>query len=97
MILHLAETVDEGYHNVLLRTIDTDVVVLGVAAAAKFNIQKLWVAFGTGLHLGYIPAHGIAAYLCPSRTEALSIFHAYTGCDTVSSFAIKVKKRAWDT
>ena len=48
MILHLADAVDEGYNNALSRTVDTDVVVLAVAGAAKLNIQKMWLAFGKG-------------------------------------------------
>ena len=71
---------------------DTDVVVLAVAAAAK---QELWVAFGTGQHFRYVPIHEIAVSLGPQKSQALLIFHAYTGCDTVSSFSTRSKKSAW--
>lgn len=97
MILHLADAVNEGFQKILLRTVDTDVVVLAVAATAKIDIQELWVAFGTGQHFRYIPAHKIAASLGPDKSQALPIFHAYTGCDTVSSFSTRGKKTAWDT
>lgn len=75
------------------------VVVLAVTAAAKIDIEdlQLWVAFGTGPHFRYIPAHEIAKTLGPDKSCALTMFHAYTGCDTVSSFATKGKKTAWDT
>ncbi len=46
MILFLADAINEGFHKILLRTVDTDVVVLSVAAAARIDIQELWVAFG---------------------------------------------------
>ena len=35
--------------------------------------------------------------LGPSKFTALPVFHAYTGCDTVSSFSTKGKKSAWTT
>ena len=41
MILHLADVVNEGFREILLRTVDTDVVVLCVAAAAKIDIREL--------------------------------------------------------
>ena len=37
MILHVADAIHEGYMKILLRTVDTDVVVLAVAAAAKLS------------------------------------------------------------
>ena len=97
MILHLADAAREGFHRILLRTVDTDVVVLAVAAAAKLNLQELWEAFGTGKHFRYIPIHEIAVSLGPQKSQALPIFHAYTGCDTVSSFSTRSKKSAWET
>ena len=58
---------------------------------------QLWIAFGTGKHLRYIPAHEIATSLGAEKAQALPMFHAFTGCDTVSSFAGKGKKTAFDT
>ena len=55
------------------------------------------MAFGTGKHFRYIPVHEIAKSLGPDKSQALPIFHAYTGCDTVSSFHTKSKKSARDT
>jgi len=76
---------------------DTDVVVLAVATAARMGIQELWVTFGTGRNFRYIPVHEIAASIGPNKSRDLLMFHTYTGCDTVSSFATKGKKTAWDT
>ena len=97
MILHLADAVKEGFRKILVRTVDTDVVVLAVAGAAKLNIEELWVAFGAGKRFRYIPAHEIAVSLGPDMSQALPMFHAYTGCDTVSSFYTRGKKTAWAT
>ena len=61
IFLHLADAVHEGFHKLLLRTVDSDVVVLCVAVVAKVDVRELWIAFGTGKHFRYIPAHKIAA------------------------------------
>ena len=52
MILHMADAVNKGFKRILLRTEDTDVVVLSVAAATKLHvhIEELWIAFGKGIH-----------------------------------------------
>ena len=97
IIVHLADAVNKGYKKILVRTVDTDVVVLAVAAAAKVDIEELWIAFGTAKSFRHIPAHEIAKSLGPSKSIALPMFHAYTGCDMVSSFGTKGKKTAWTT
>ena len=97
IMVHLADAVNKGYRKILIRTVDTDVVVLAVAATSKLEIEELWVAFGTSKSFRNIPVHEIARSLGPSKSIALPMFHAYTGCDTVSSFATKGKKTAWTT
>ena len=57
---------------------------------------ELWVACGTGKHLRYIPAHAIATALGDEKARSLPMFHAFTGCDKVSSFAGRGKKTAFD-
>ena len=97
MILHLADAINKGFNKILLRTVGTDVVVLSVAAAAKVAIQELWIVFRMGKNFRYIPVHKIVASIGPAKSQALPMFHAYTGCDTVSTFATRGKKSAWDT
>ena len=97
MFIHLADAVKQGHERVTIKTVDTDVVILAVSAVSKLNIHELWVAFGSGGHLRYVPAHVMAMPLGPEKAQALPLFHALTGCDTVSSFANRGKKSAWDT
>ena len=91
MMLHTADAVQQGLKIIVLRTVDTDVVVLAVEAVPKLHNTQLWLAFGIGQHLRHIPAHEIAALLGPRKSMA------FTGCDTVSSFASRGKKTAWET
>ena len=58
---------------------------------------ELWVAFGTGKHFLYLAAHSMAVGLGPMKAKALPMFHALTGCDTVSSFVEHSKNTAWST
>ena len=41
MILHAADAVQEGHRKIVLRTVDTDVLVLAIALAGRFQENKL--------------------------------------------------------
>ena len=98
MMLHVAHAAQHGHHQIQVRTVDTDVVVLAVMVVQKLPAgDELWVAFGTGKNYRYIAAHEIASSLGPEKTCALPMFHAITGCDTVSAFVGHGKKSAWAT
>jgi hypothetical protein len=97
LLLHAADGSVKGHSSIMIKTVDTDVVLLAVANVHKMTIDKLWISFGAGTHLRYIPAHSIATVLGPDRCEALPFFHAVTGCDTVSSFAGRGKPTAFET
>ena len=96
MLLHVAHAARNGHHKIMIHTVDTDVVVLAVAVAQKLQAEdELWLAFRTGKNFRYLAANEIAAGLGPEKARALPVFHALTGCDTVSSFAGHGKKTAW--
>ena len=56
---------------------------------------EIWIAFGIEKDLHYVPAYEISASLSPHKSRALPVFHAFTGCDTVSHFAQGGEKTAW--
>ena len=85
MFLHVSEAVNHGYGRVMVRTVDFDVLVLAIAAVQQLSIDELWIAFGSGKSLRYLPAHEMAGALGPERCIALPFVHAFSGCDTVSS------------
>ena len=49
------------------------------------------------LDLISITYHKVAAAMVPKVCAALHVFHAFTGCDTTSSFGGRGKKTAWNT
>ena len=97
IFLHLEDIVKEGGDKFTIRTVDTDVEVLGVAASQRLSHIQLWIAYGLGKHFRFLAAHEIATALGPSKCRALLFFHALSGCDIVSFFHGKSKKFAWAT
>ena len=67
-------------------TVDTDVVVIVIAMFNQIYPDELWLAFGTGSHFRCIPIHEVVRGMDSRNCAALPIVHAFTGCDTVSSF-----------
>lgn len=63
IILHLKDMVRHGSQNVVVRTVDTDVLVLCIAFYSRLKslgLQNLWVLFGTGAKRRYLSAHLMA-------------------------------------
>ena len=95
ILLHLAHAAQHGHRKAVVRTVDSDVVVLCVHFFLTLNLTELWVCLGSGKKVRDIPIHEICAQIGPSKSLALPLFHAITGCDTVSHFLGCGKKTAW--
>jgi len=97
LLLRAFDAEKEGYRKVMLRTVDTDVVVLAVAFFSRLDLEELWVAFGAGTAFRYIAIHEIAASLGQENCEAFLFLQAFTGCDQTSAFSGRGKSTAWNT
>ncbi len=95
--IHAQHISANGYDSIMIRTIDSDIVVLVVSVYHELGIDKVWVAYNTGVHFSYIAIHEIAASIGPNKCIALPFFHALTGTDTTSAFQYKGKQTAWET
>ena len=87
LFLHVADAVKKGYRKLLVRTVDTDVVVVAIATLNRTKPDELWVAVW---YWWAFPAHSNPRSSCsvgPRKSATLPLFHLLTGCDTVSSFA----------
>ena len=89
IFLHIADAA-QVHKTCLIRTNDTDVLVLAIAFASKMNLQ-IFISFGK---LCY-DALDIATKLGSDRCRAFMLFHAFTGSDTTSFFRSKGKKICW--
>lgn len=58
---------------------------------SRWTLASVWDGEELPLHA----AHKLVAW--PEKSKSLLVFHAITGCDTVSAFAGRGKKTAWDT
>jgi len=96
LLLHARDAVQKGHRKVWIRTVDTDVVILAIAMFSQINPDELWLAFGSKLHFRYIPIHEVVKELDPAICKTLPVFHAFTGCDTVSAFGGRGKRTAWN-
>ena len=99
IMLHVADQLKQGHSKIQIRTVDTDVVILAVATVQQLSpdLEELWIAFGNSKNYRYLSAHDMCTVLGPEKSRSLPLFHAFTGCDTVSAFAGKGKKSAWES
>ena len=100
ILIHLQDALNNGSTTCLVRTVDTDVIVI---IAGKFYdlLQQqpaadIWLAFGTGMKFRYIHINTMCNILGLEKSTALPIFHSFTGCDTTSAFFGKGKRSAWE-
>ena len=94
LMVHALDSASNGYKRLKIGSNDTDVVVLAIAIANTLPADQVWVTYGTGKNVH--PAHTVATSL-GQKASVLLMFHALTGCDTVSFFGGRLKKTAWDT
>lgn len=100
MCVHLKDALDKDARSILVRTVDTDVIV--ILTGLFFHLYPaypgldIWVAFGMGKYFQYISVNTICMHLGVEKSLALPSFHAYTGCDTTSQFRSKGKKSCWE-
>ena len=87
LLLHAADAVKKGHRKLCVRTVDTDnVVVIAIAMFNQINPDELWLGFGTGSNFSYIPVHEVVSGMNPRNCTGLPVFHAFTECESVSSF-----------
>ena len=96
LMLHCKDAVSCGHKTVSIRTVDSDVVAIAVEVFEQIQPDELWMAFGTGKKYRFIPIHELVVSLGSLKALSLPFFHAFTGCDTTSSFSSRGKKSAWD-
>ena len=96
IFVHAKDIYQKGMKKIMIRTVDTDVVVLAVYAMNELIFDEMWIHFGVGKKSRFIPVHEIHRSLGIDKANALPMFHALTGCDQ-TSFSGRSKKSAWST
>ena len=81
LFLHAAHCVRNGHRQLLIRSVDTDVVVIAISTFHMISPDELWIAFGMRKHYRLIPIHELTETLGEEKCKALPFFHSFTGCD----------------
>lgn len=99
IVAHVMHALQQGSATIQIRTVDTDVIAILIGKyhdLAKLKPDNdLWVAFGKGRNFCLYSINKICSSLEQRRSQALPVFHSYTGCDTTSAFRGNGKKSAW--
>ena len=98
MMLHLYHAAGQGHSKAFLRTVDSDVVVLAInifSPDETFSaVDRIWNRKNMQRYSN--PSHVANQMLGLQHCEVLPFFHAFTGCDLVSSMLGIGKKTAWN-
>ena len=97
MLLHVNHAAKQ-FSKHLIKTVDSDVIVISVTVFNQLQgVNELWIEFGRGKTLKYIPIHEIVNNLGKVSSRAVSFLHALSGCDTTSAVAGKGKLSFYNT
>ena len=91
MLPHIDCILQGTVSSITLRTVDTDVFVLAIAASNRHSDKKIWIN-GVGEHKKILAAYEIRIAIGSEKAVALPVFRVFTGCNTVSSFKTTGKK-----
>ena len=85
LILHAKHASDQGYSSVVVRTPDTDVIVI-LACLEQRIMCELYVETGVGDRKRLIDINKVSASLPSESCKALIRFHAFTGTYQIVPF-----------
>ncbi len=100
IFVHARDATMDGNKSLIIKANDTDILVIAISvlpSLQELGLINLWLAFGQGANLRWIPVHEVVSAIGPEKASGLPYFHAFTGCDVVSAFYGKGKKSAWQT
>ena len=92
IFVHVYDAARMGQQTVVVRTVDTDAVVIAIGLYFSLEVPNLWIDFRSGKNRRWLPIHTFAHFLGPEKCAALLFWYAFTECDTVSSFGGVGKK-----
>ena len=67
--------------HVLIRTVDTDVLTIGIVLILHLELEEMWIGSSKGLHRINIPIHAIYQQLGHDRSTGLLLSYTFTRGD----------------
>ena len=99
--IHVQDALKKGARNILVSTVDTDVIVILVSTyfhfCDVFCDVSICVGFGHGKYFRHYSINITCQKLGRETSVSLPFFHAFTGCDTTSHFLGRGKKSSWES
>ena len=95
LLLHVLNGANSGIKKISIIIVDTDVVVIALRHFFTLSLEEFWIEFEVDKYRRCIPIHTCTETFGRKLCSSLTLWHALTGCDTVSSFNGKGKKTAW--
>ena len=98
ILLHTQHTA-RTFPRILIKTIDSDVIVIAIAAFNKIEgITELWIEFGKGKTLKYLPIHEISEGLGIPKSRVMPFFmHSSVDVTQHLQYSEKGKKSFYET
>ena len=86
VLLHTKDMILKGFRRVVIRTLDTDVLILAISFFNDLSVEdlQLCVDFGVGKHRELFSINEIATALGPQKSVATRFFHGLAGNDQTS-------------
>ena len=101
VVVHVVNALKSGNSTCLVRTVDTDIVVILIGMFFHFiqlnSAVNIWVAFGTGKIFAYWHINTIYQNLGKEKSLALPFFIVLLAVTQPLAFFRKGKKLAWET
>ena len=95
LVLHTNHAADNGYETVVLKTPDTDVLVIACSVSHHIPCMLL-LEIGAGNNCRMVDVTAVGCKLDVPVCNALPGLHAFAGCDSTSTFAFRGKRPAFD-
>ena len=96
-VLQIAKCDD--YKNIIVQTSDTDVFVLLLSVfplIEEYCDAQIYCKYGSGTNTKYYHINDLAKSIGFDICRGLPFFHAFSGCDTTSSFYKHSEVAMWD-
>ena len=91
IFLHASYIANTCENSIIIKSPDTDVLVIGIALDSIVGSSRLYFNTGRDEHVRTIHVQSIKQHLGDAVTNALIGLHCFTGCDSVSAFYGKGK------
>ena len=96
LLLHAFDAAKNGHKKVVIKTVDSHVVVIALYAFPHMAVKELWIEYGTGKYLQFLSIHELYSNLPSGVPDLMPFFmpsQDATLCHRFAVFERKVRGR----